>query len=481
MNGAFERAVSSLQIMANVLIIDDDPLLCDVLSRRIDLLGHEATCVSFLKEGVHQAMTHAFDVVFLDVRLPDGNGLDILPTIQQTPSSPEIIIITGMFDPDGAELAIKSGAWDYIEKPSSTSEMLLPFLRALQYREEKWVKPAVALKREGIVGYSPQMTACLDLLAQAASTDVSVLITGETGTGKELFARAIHNNSARANKNFVVVDCTSLPQGLVESILFGHRKGAFTGADRPMEGLIKQADGGTLFLDEVGELPLSVQKNFLRVLQEHKFRPIGSMQEIESHFRLVAATNRDLEAMVAQGQFRSDLLFRLRSLSIQLPPLKERHQDIKDLVFFHMNKLCEKYGTETKGMAPDFLEAVLAYDWPGNVRELINCLERTLSVAGHAPTLFARHLPPNIRMSLIRSPAPRASKEAESSVEDSPMQDENKQLPLYREFRESLEVQYLQELIDACEGNIVKATEISGLSRTRIYELLKKHGLAISK
>jgi len=467
--------------MASVLIIDDDPMLCEILSRRIGALGHQVSHASTVDEGLKKASFDAFDVVFLDVRLPDGNGLEVLPTIQQTPSSPEIIIITGMFDPDGAELAIECGAWDYIEKPSSTSEMILPFLRALQYREEKWVKPtAVALKREGIIGYSPQITACLDLVAQAAHTDVSVLITGETGTGKELFARAIHNNSPRACKNFVVVDCTSLPQGLVESILFGHRKGAFTGADRPMDGLVKQADGGTLFLDEVGELPLSVQKNFLRVLQEHRFRPIGSVQETESHFRLVAATNRNLEEMVGQGQFRSDLLFRLRSLSIQLPPLRERPKDIKDLVFFYMNKLCEKYGSETKGLAPDFLEAVMAYDWPGNVRELVNCMERTLAVAGPAPTLFARHLPSNLRMCLIRDPAVRASAVKAGSIEGAESSDESEALPPYREFRESLEHRYLQELLAVSQNNIGKATKISGLSRTRIYELLKKHGLSIA-
>lgn len=247
-----------------------------------------------------------------------------------------------------------------------------------------------------------------------------------------------------------------------------------------MDGLVKQADGGTLFLDEVGELPLSVQKNFLRVLQEHRFRPIGSVQETESHFRLVAATNRNLEEMVGQGQFRSDLLFRLRSLSIQLPPLRERPKDIKDLVFFYMNKLCEKYGSETKGLAPDFLEAVMAYNWPGNVRELVNCMERTLAVAGPAPTLFARHLPSNLRMCLIRDPAVRASAVKAGSIEGAESSDESEALPPYREFRESLEHRYLQELLAVSQNNIGKATKISGLSRTRIYELLKKHGLSIA-
>jgi len=197
---------------------------------------------------------------------------DDKPMIRQTPSMPEVIIITGAGDPDGAELAIKSGAWDYIQKPSSIEAMTLPLVRALQYREEKKSKkPPVALKREHIVGNSPHMKRCLDLLAQAANSEASVLITGETGTGKEVFAKAIHANSSRADKSLVVVDCTALPETLVESVLFGHEKGAFTGADKAHVGLVKQADGGTLFLDEVGELPRSIQKSFLRVLQEQSF------------------------------------------------------------------------------------------------------------------------------------------------------------------------------------------------------------------
>jgi len=195
------------------------------------------------------------------------------------------------------------------------------------------------------------LEACLDLVAQIANSRVNVLITGETGTGKENFAKAIHKNSSRAGKNFVVVDCTALPETLVESMLFGHEKGAFTGAEKARVGLIKEADGGTLFLDEVGELPLIVQKDFLRVLQENRFRPLGSNKEIESDFRLVSATNRDLERMVESGQFRKDLFFRLQSVIIELPPLRNRPRDIKDLAIHYVVKLCERYGMETKGFS----------------------------------------------------------------------------------------------------------------------------------
>ena len=275
--------------MANVLIIDDDRAMCDMLSGRMRDMGHNATYALTLKAGLKQAFSESFDVVFLDVGMPDGNGLEALPKIRETPSSPEVIIITGAGSPDGAELAIKNGAWDYIEKPLSISAMSLPLIRALQYREDtRTLGSPVALDREGIVGNSPPMKACFDLMAQASASDANVLITGETGTGKELFAAAIHKNSPRAEKSFVVVDCATLPETLVESMLFGHEKGAFTGADKAKDGLIKQADGGTLFLDEVGELPLSVQKAFLRVLQERRFRPLGGKREIESDFRLVS-------------------------------------------------------------------------------------------------------------------------------------------------------------------------------------------------
>ena len=318
--------------MANVLIIDDDKMICDVLSKIVMRMAHNATSAFTLKDGLKATYTHEPDVIFLDIAMPDGNGLEMLPRIRKTPSNPEVIIITGSGDPDGAELAIRSGAWDYIDKASSTKEIMLPLDRALQYREKKLSgKQPVVLKREGIIAKSPKTKACLDLLAQAAGSDASVIITGETGTGKELFARAIHNNSPRALREFVIVDCTVLPETLVESVLFGHKKGAFTGADQDREGLIKQANGGTLFLDEIGELPMAIQKTFLRVLHEHRFRPVGGKEEIESDFRLVAATNRDLDKMTESGEFRKDLLFRLRSLTIELPPLRECTEDIIEL------------------------------------------------------------------------------------------------------------------------------------------------------
>lgn len=475
--------------MSNILIIDDDVLFSRLISRRVTKLGHATREAHILEDGLKEASADAFDIVFLDVRLPDGNGLDALPILQQTLSSPEVIIMTGAGDPDGAELAIKNGAWDYIEKPSSSEAMILSFIRALQYREEKRARGPkhgegggiVALKREGIIGNSPPVNRCLDLVAQASSSHANVLLIGETGTGKELFAQAIHNNSSRARKSFVVVDCTALPQGLVESILFGHEKGAFTGADRHMEGLIRQADGGTLFLDEVGELPLGVQKSFLRVLQEHRFRPLGGDREIESHFRLIAATNRNLNEMVSTGLFRRDLLFRLHSIAIELPPLRERREDIKELAIYYMNRFCERYGTETKGFSPDYFEALMAYDWPGNVRELVNTMETTFAAAGHAPTLFSRHLPAQIRIWLARDAIEKKPPSPKNPLGPPDAHASSTGLPTLRDYREALELRYLQDLISTSGGNVEEACRISALSRSRLYELMKKYGLSLTQ
>lgn len=306
----------------------------------------------------------------------------------------------------------------------------------------------------------------------------NVLITGETGTGKELFAWAIHKNSPRTNKNFVVVDCTAFPETLVESMLFGHEKGSFTGAVEARDGLIKQAGGGTLFLDEVGELPLCIQKKFLRVLQDHRFRPIGSQKEIESNFRLIAATNRDLVAMTQSESFREDLLFRLKSFHLDLPPLRERTQDIKELAMYHIAKLCEDYGKEIKGFSPEFFETLVAYDWPGNVRELINTMQNTLDLAIDAPILFPKHLPTHLRIQVARASVNNNSSAREDIREGMAS---SQRLSKLKDFHQTVEKQYLQDLISLARANIKEAIQISGMSKSRLYGLFKKHNLSLPK
>jgi two-component system, NtrC family, response regulator len=469
--------------MASVLVIDDQESICALLSLGIKREGHQVVCVQTLEEGLRQAREGAFDVVLLDVNFPEGSGLDVLPQIKGAPSSPEVIILTGASDPDGAELAVKSGAWDYLQKRSSLQALNLSLRRALEHRASKArTGSPVALETRAILGSSSAIKTCFDFIALASSTDASVLVTGESGTGKELVARAIHQNSPRAQGNFVVVDCAALPPALVGSLLFGHLKGAFTGADQAQEGLVTHADGGTLFLDEVGDLPLSEQRSFLRVLQEKCFYPVGGTREVHSDFRLICATNRDLDAMVQQGRFREDLLFRLRTLAKTLPPLRERHGDVQEIAFHHVAQLCEADGVMQKGFAPEFLLAITAYTWPGNVRELLHALEGALSAARHAPILLPHHLPTNIRAKLARVTASETDPAPPWSI-GSPTAPPSEACQTWQAFRkkavEAAEKTYLQSLISQSGGQIETATDISGLSQPRLYALLRKHGLSL--
>ena len=467
--------------MAQVLIIDDDKAVCKMLSEMVKRLEHDATTAFNLKDGLKEAISKDFDVVFLDVMLPDGSGLDIVSQIREKASPPEVIIMTGYGSADGAEIAIKSGAWDYIQKPLTPKKTILPLKRILQYHDDlkKAGKAAVSLELDGIVGSSRQMKSCFDLIAQAANSEANVLITGETGTGKELFAQAIHANSPRAKKHMVVVDCTVIPETLAESVLFGHEAGAFTGAHKAKDGLIIQAHGGTLFLDEAGELSLKLQKAFLRVLQERRFRPIGGKQEVESNFRLIVATNRDIDQMIKKSLFREDLFYRLRTIEINLPPLRERPDDLKELILYYMNKLCEGYGLLTKGLTPDCFEALAAHDWPGNVRELVNTLERALAQSQQEPTLFLKHLPTKIR---IQAAQASFRKEDLSTSDSDQVPASSFKFARFKDYKEDLivegEKEYLQELMSFTKGSIKEACQISGLGRTWLYTLLKKHGIS---
>lgn len=471
--------------MANVLIVDDDTGICKMMAAKIRSMGHDAEYALTLDEGMKKTGSGIFDVVYLDVNLPDGSGLHGLTKMKELAPDTEIIVITGIGRYDDAEFAINSGAWDYIEKPSTIKLMINPFLKILQYKESHPSdKSNPAIKRDGIIGNSAALNASLRETAQAAKTDTNVLISGETGTGKELFAWAIHQNSARADKNFIIVDCTILTETLVEGMLFGHEKGAFTSADKMREGLIEQANGGTLFLDEIGELPYSIQKSFLRVLQEHKFRPLGSKHELSSDFRLIAATNRDLDKMVEKGQFREDLFFRLRSYAIKLPPLRERLEDIDELVSYKLKANFDRFRTDRIEVSPEYLDALKSYSWPGNVRELFNTVERTLVVAKNSSVLFPRDLPDNIRIKLSQSHIekhkvrlPGKIKPANANM-NAAQKAEMMTLQAVRDNALSeIEKNYLIDLKEFTNSNVEKACQISGLSRSRLYALLQKHGV----
>ena len=459
--------------MSEILVVDDDLDICRMLEKKLQRSGHQATLANTLADGMIRAAGGTFDVILLDVQMPDGNGLEFIPKFKALESNPEVIIFTGRGDLDGADKAIKSGAWGYIEKANVVKELDLPLTRALEFRDEKRrsKNSPVYLKREKIIGHSKKINACFDKLAKAAASDANVLITGETGTGKELFARAIHDNSGRSARNIVTVDCASLPESLIESTLFGHSRGAFTGADRSQDGLIKHADGGTLFLDEIGELPLSMQKAFLRVLQERRFRPVGSSQEQTSDFRVVAATNRNLEECVKAGTFRSDLFFRLQSLTIHLPPLRERKEDMLELVVHSITRLCDRTNIDLKGVSPDFIEALTSYDWPGNVRELFQTLEQVFANGRHTRILFPHHLPERIRIchahdSLKSTDEPEMCRRAT----DTPGF-----LLDWRQAKDAFESEYIRKLMNRAQGDIRTACSISGISKARLYQLLGKY------
>ncbi len=480
--------------MASILIIDDDQEICETLGSLATRLSHHCRSALSLSAGRAAASQDSFDIVFLDVRLPDGNGLDLLPEFMELADPPEIIILTGKGDPDGAELAIQGGAWDYILKPSSVREITLTLSRALKYREEKKTRiEGEDLNVSKVVGTSPRMKACFKLMAQAAHSDASLLITGETGTGKELFARTIHENSSRSTGKFVFVDCASLTESLVESTLFGHRKGAFTGAQDSRIGLIKLADNGTLFLDEIGEMPLSIQKSFLRVLQERTFRAVGDTQEQTSNFRLIAATNRNLDEMVESHEFRSDLLFRITTMRLPLPPLHQRTEDIRALADFKTAQLCLQYGMPIKSMDENFWEILENYTWPGNVRELFNIIERAIIAAGSEKNLFAMHLPRQLRIQVAQEQIRQITGSEVLSDSEGREPDEDirkigqeifqdifdRPLPSLKTFKGASEKIYLSELIRQCGGEISRILDISGLSRSHYYALLKKYGLSI--
>ena len=480
--------------MGTILIVDDDLEICETMESLVGRLAHDCSTVQTLSDGRRMLREQSFDVVFLDVRLPDGNGLDLLAELTEQKDAPEIIILTGKGDPDGAELAIKGGVWDYILKPSSVREITLTLNRAMRYRQEKIGSGRQeVLHTETIIGKSKVIQAALKQVAQAARSESNLLISGETGTGKEIFARAIHENSSRISGKFVVVDCASLTESLVESILFGHRKGAFTGAHEHQAGLINLAHGGTLFLDEIGEMPLSIQKSFLRVLQERTFRAVGDSKEQSSNFRLIAATNRDLEEMVESGQFRSDLLFRIKTMTIRLPPLRSRNGDVKLLAAYKVKQLCEQYGMDLKLISTDFFDTMEHHGWPGNVRELFNIIERAVVAAGEEKKLFAMHLPRSLRIQVAKEQIKRLTGTGTFDEESEPLQANpvrkigqdifsdifDCQLPTLKDFKGMSEKVYLGELIRQGDGNITKILEISGLSRSHFYSLLKKHSLSI--
>ena len=467
--------------MARILVIDDDKLVLKSFSRLFKDKGHKVLLADTLSAG-KEAAQKGVDVIYLDLDLPDGDGLHLIDDLTAMPWNPEVIVITGMGSDYAARKSMERNAWDYISKPASPSAVLETLESALTYRRKankEQAAPAV-FDPGGIMGKSPAIRRSLQDIGRAGASEAGVLIRGETGVGKELAARSVHLNSGRKGGPFVVVDCSNLSESLVESILYGHVKGAFTGAHADRKGLVAQADKGTLFLDEVGELPLELQKSFLRVLQERQFRPVGAARESHSDFRLVAATNRDLAAMTEHGRFREDLLYRLKTLEIVLPPLRERGDDIALLTSYFVNRTCDRYGIGVKGTSEELLTVTGEYHWPGNVRELMNVMDAAVIQAGTDPVIYPKHLPAHIRLGFLKRKEggqdPNGPSQADTNAPVLP-----EEIVAYAEYKRSCDRRYFEWVMQDADHDIGRVSQLSGLSVPSIYRYLSLLGIPTRK
>lgn len=449
--------------------------------------GQHCDVALSVAEGLEALQREPADIIFLDVLLPEGNGINSIPLLLNTSPESVIVMLTGEASTKYIEEAFNAGATDYLIKPVNMDKFSKVVNSLMQIKQKSSSQQQIS--RDEIIGDSAKIKHCIDKVAQAASGDANVLIEGETGTGKELFAKAIHSNSRRAKNKYIIVDCTNLPVNLAESLLFGHDRGSFTGADKAKKGLFELAHNGTIFLDEIGDLDMTIQKSLLRVLQEKKFRPLSTSYEVESDFRLVAATNRDLQAMVHQGTFRKDLYFRLQAFVIGLPALREREGDIERLVEHYLKIICDEKEMPPLGVGEDFMAALNGYDWPGNVRELVNVLQISVHKAMFEDCLTFYHLPQQLRMSkVVQDVEVGNASEIQPPPPGGysmnvPLQMANGSLPPLKEVRKmtihAMEENYLSQLVLLSDSSAKIACKLSGLSRARLYELLNKHNLAL--
>ncbi|MGE3843875.1 MAG: sigma-54-dependent transcriptional regulator, partial [Vicinamibacterales bacterium] len=385
--------------MGRILIADDHDSLRRGLARALAESGHDVEEASNGNLAIEKLHEGSFDVVVSDLKMGGADGLDVLRTTKALHPSSAVILMTAFGSVHTAVEAMRIGAFDYVPKPFEVEEMEVKIEKAIEHRRLKHEIDYLRHTQQDIyefdriVGSSSALKRVLDVVRKVARSNTTVLIRGETGTGKELIAGAIHHNSLRASRNFVKVNCAALQENLLESELFGHEKGAFTGADKQRVGRFEQADGGTLFLDEVGDMSANTQAKILRVLQEHEFERLGGTRTIRVDVRLIAATNRNLAAMVATGQFREDLYYRLNVVSIDMPPLRERKDDIPPLAQFFVQRFAGELKKRIEGLTPDALKLLMRFNWPGNIRELENALERAALLAeGRSITAQDLHL-----------------------------------------------------------------------------------------
>jgi DNA-binding NtrC family response regulator len=442
-----------------LLIVDDDDQLRQTLARRFERQGLTVSVASNGAEALEMADRQRHDVALLDLNLPDCNGIDLLRQLKEKQPELEALMLTAHGSVETAIEAMKHGAYDYLTKPFPLPELEIHIQKAyekvrLARRERQWVDHIrYESPRFRLVGSSPSLRRVVNLIEKVAPTEATVLIVGASGTGKELVARALHTNSPRRDRPLVTINCATFQETLLESELFGHEKGSFTGATQQKVGLIEVAEGGTLFIDEVAEMSPSLQAKLLRVLEDNKFRRVGSIQERRADVRIVAATNKDLEEEQQAGRFREDLYYRLNVVTIKLPLLKDRPQDVPELVHHFLST--RQVGPAPFQIHPDALEALKQYDWPGNVRELANVLERSQILASEK-LITVDDLPENIVEHCVSATGGSGDP---------------------RHLRE-VERRHVQDVLRQENGNKVHAARALGISRRALYRLIEKHGLS---
>jgi len=442
--------------MAVVLVVDDEPLQREILKTILDDEGYETYTASSGEEGLKVARELHPDIVLTDLKMEDMEGIEFIESIPRKPLEPSMIIMTAYGTISSAVEAMKKGAFDYLTKPLNKDTLLLTVKRAAErtslLKENLQLQKALYDKFsiEGLVGSSAKMREAIEIMKKVSSTSATVLIVGESGTGKELAARAIHYNSPRRTKPFTAVNCAAIPENLIESELFGYEPGAFTGAASRSIGLFESSNGGTIFLDEIGDLPALLQSKILRVLQDREIRRIGSRESTKVDVRLISATNRDLEKEILKKNFREDLYYRLKVITIELPPLRERKGDIPELVNFFIQKYNSEFGKRIRGIEENALKALTEYHWPGNIRQLESVIERALLMA-ESPVINIKDIKSELRSSYS------------DDILDLDLPDEGINF-------EELEKELLKKAMVKSQGVATKAAKLLGMSyKTFIY------------
>jgi DNA-binding NtrC family response regulator len=459
------------RVRGRLLLVDDDEAACRLLAEVLERDAYEVVTALSVDQAMRAlAGTPPFDAVLTDLRMPGRSGLDLVRLARDREPDAVVIVLTAFGDAAAAGEAIRAGAFDFVSKPYDIGALRQTLARALERRR---LAPAardgtaspdgtVDAERIPLVGHSPAIIDVMKTVARVASSRASVLVLGETGTGKELIARTLHQYSERRDRRFVAVNCSALAEGLLESELFGHLRGAFTGAATARTGLFREADHGTLFLDEVGDITPALQSRLLRVLQEHEIVPVGSETPVKVDVRIIAATHRDLAALVREGRFREDLFYRLNVVTLTLPPLRERPQDIPLLIDHFLRTLGARHGRRLVAVDAEAQDLLLAYSWPGNVRELQNVLERAL-VLVEQDIIGPEHLPPEVRGAAAPAPLPRGTGYDGPGGEFLPMAE--------------VERLHVTRALARTGGNREEAARILGISRRTLTRMIQRWGL----